>query len=361
MAINKVKTGYQVDFWFRGKRHRETYPNKQLALMADRERKLQIARGTLNIAKPERITLKEFAKGNYSEYASTHKRSFDRSDKTFINRFIEYFEDRLLSQISKRDIEEYVMHRLKDISISSVKRELVVLRNIFTKAIDWRIIKDNPVTKIRLPKYNDARIRFLTLEEKDKLLANCTDHLRPIVEVALHTGMRRGEILNLQWKDVDIENRIIHLMLTKNNERRDIPFNNRVTEILIGLKEQNQGEYVFQYKGQQCKDVKGSFGTALDKAGIKDFRFHDLRHTFASHLVMAGVDIVTVKELLGHKKLEMTMRYISLSPNVKKQAVGLLCDRFTANSDRRFLDTLGVGADSPKSVIDEKHDSSGIN
>lgn len=89
------------------------------------------------------------------------------------------------------------MSRLKNVSPSSVKRECGVLRNIFTKAVEWNIINKNPIERIKLPGYNDTRIRFLTLEEKDKLLNNCTEHLRLIVEVVLHTGMRKGEILNL--------------------------------------------------------------------------------------------------------------------------------------------------------------------
>ena len=137
--------------------------------------------------------------------------------------------------------------------------------------------------------------------------------------------MRKGEIFNLKWHDIDWNNGLIHLLRTKNNEKREIPFNETVRGILIRIKRNPESPYVFSsFKGKPFVDIKKSFHTALTKAGINDFRFHELRHTFASQLVMSGVDLLTVKELLGHKNIEMTLRYSHLSCNHKKQAVKAL-------------------------------------
>ena len=137
--------------------------------------------------------------------------------------------------------------------------------------------------------------------------------------------MRQGEILNLQWRDVDIKRDVIYLLNTKNGEKREIPINEQVKTALIRTRKHPESPYIFYKKdGSPIGDIKKSFFTALDKSGIKNFHFHDLRHTFASHLVMSGVDLNTVRELMGHKSLEMTLRYSHLSPNHKKRAVDVL-------------------------------------
>ncbi len=138
--------------------------------------------------------------------------------------------------------------------------------------------------------------------------------------------MRRSEIFNLKWEQVDLSHGFILLDVTKNGERREIPIN---TTLEYLFKEMMQcyvkSEYVFTGKtGKPLTDIKKGFHTALRKAGIHDFRFHDIRHTFASQLVMAGIDITSVKELLGHKSLTMTMRYSHLSPGHKRKAVHVL-------------------------------------
>ena len=151
---------------------------------------------------------------------------------------------------------------------------------------------------------------------------------------AMNSGMRKGEILSLRWENVDLKHGFILLDRTKNGERREIPINRTLCGKL--WKTYSKGAktrprrldvpWVF-YDPRHLKpyqDIKRSFYTALKKAGIRDFVFHDLRHTFASHLVMAGVDLTTVKELLGHKTLTMTLRYAHLAPSHKVKAVDLL-------------------------------------
>jgi integrase len=138
--------------------------------------------------------------------------------------------------------------------------------------------------------------------------------------------MRKGEILSLRWDNIDFKHGFILLDTTKNGERREIPINETLRGVLQGLTRRLDIPYVFfdNATGKPYQDVKRSFNTALRKAGIKDFHFHDLRHTFASHLVMAGVDITTISRLLGHKSLTMTLRYSHLAPEHMSKAVDIL-------------------------------------
>jgi integrase len=156
---------------------------------------------------------------------------------------------------------------------------------------------------------------------------------RSIHTSALNTGMRKGEILNLNWDNVDLKHGFILLSQTKNGERREIPINGTLRETLSELFRGTEERprrinvpYVFyDYPtGNRFQSIQKSFKSACNEAKIKDFRFHDLRHTFASHLVMAGVDLTTVRELLGHKTITMTLRYAHLAPSHKVKAVDLL-------------------------------------
>ncbi|MHB1697439.1 MAG: site-specific integrase [bacterium] len=158
------------------------------------------------------------------------------------------------------------------------------------------------------------------------MTSNCDVHLKPVVITALNTGMRRSEILYLTWDRVDLANRIILLDKTKNGERREIPINDTLFAALSVLIRNIKCDYVF-YNPATLKpfsDLKRVFGTALRKSHILDFRFHDLRHTFASMLVMKGVDLVAVKQLMGHKDIKMTLRYSHLSQAHIRNAVGVL-------------------------------------
>ncbi len=141
---------------------------------------------------------------------------------------------------------------------------------------------------------------------------------------ALNTGMRKGEILSLKWSNVDFKNGVIVVEGTKNGEIRKIPMNQKLTQALQNDKKVSKGEYVFSENGKPYQDLKTGWWSALKKAKIEGFRFHDLRHTFGSRLGMAGVDIRTIQELTDHKDIKMTMRYSHPTPEHKKNAVKML-------------------------------------
>lgn len=209
-----------------------------------------------------------------------------------------------------------------------------------------------------------GRIRFLTVEEAKALLEAATPHLRPIIIMALETGMRRGEILRLTWDDVDKKNGSIYIAETKNGEPRHVPMSNRLRATLDALPRSIQSRHIFTESikktpksrdrkrplnqpigkgGKPFRYVDTSFESACAKAGITGFRFHDLRHTAASHMAMAGVPLKTIGEILGHKTAAMTERYSHLTPEHKKQAVELLPDwEANGSSDKSVTNEEGV-------------------
>ena len=220
---------------------------------------------------------------------------------------------------------------------SSCNKVLNVLKHTFTKAVEWEMVEEDVLKRVRKVKLlidDGKRLRYLSKEECLKLIDSCDSHLKPIVITALNTGMRRGEILSLRWNNVDLRHGFILLDRTKNGERREIPINETLRHTLEGLTRRLDVSYVFYdpATGKPYQGIKRSFATACRRAGIKDFHFHDLRHTFASHLVMAGVDITTIKELLGHKTLTMTLRYAHLAPSHKVKAVEILENAISGKS-----------------------------
>ena len=190
------------------------------------------------------------------------------------------------------------------------------------------MMERNPFEKGKslMLKLNNQRTRYLTEDEIPKLLGECktTKHLHHIVVCALNTGMRRGEILNLKWNQV--RNGFIYLEKTKTKTRREIPVNDEFAQVLKEIRKEQglTSEYVFTYARRTIGKVDRAFHGALRRAGIENFTFHDLRHTFASHLIMRGASLKEVQELLGHKTVTMTLRYAHLAEENKKKAVGLL-------------------------------------
>jgi integrase len=209
--------------------------------------------------------------------------------------------------------------------------------------------------RVKLPKEENRRARFLSVAEFQRLIGAAEPHLKPVLIFALNTGCRKGEILGLTWDRVDLKHGFIHLDKTKAGEPRQIPINATLRETLAGLVRRVDSPLVFYNPKPLDKpktedpaavtktkraalgrwhDLKRSFATACRKAKLQDFRFHDLRHTFASQLVMAGVDLTTVSRLLGHASLTMTLRYSHLAPDHLKGAVDVLAK----------LQAVGAGA-----------------
>ena len=265
---------------------------------------------------------------HYLKWAKKQK-SF-RCKKGFVGQLVKSFGNCPLRRFTKMIVEEYQTKILNGGNApATANRHIATLKHMFTKAVDWEMVEEEVLKKIRgvkLEREDNKRLRYLSKEECQSLISNCTGHLNAIVITALNTGMRKEEILSLQWdSNVDLKHGFILLNKTKSGKRREIPINQTLSEALQGIVRHLHSKYVFVDKeGKRFKDVKRSFKTALRRTGIKDFKFHDCRHTFASHLIMAGVDLTTVKDLLGNNNITMTLRYAHLAPGHKIKAMEIL-------------------------------------
>lgn len=210
----------------------------------------------------------------------------------------------------------------KERSPATVKRYLMVLSHLFTIATkEWGWVESNPVTNVMKPKEPKGRVRYLKEDERDRLLEACAEsrspHLYPAVVIALWTGMRRGEILGLRWEDVDFERSRVTLHDTKNADRRVVPMVGPALDALMKHRTLRSGprDLVFpaQSDPRQPADIRNAWESAVKRAELENFRFHDLRHTAASYLAMSGASLAEIAEVLGHKTLSMVKRYAHLS------------------------------------------------
>jgi len=188
------------------------------------------------------------------------------------------------------------------------------------------------LSKVKTLTVDNSKVRYLSKDEEARLRENLhtsdTDFLEVIVILALNTGMRKGELLSLDWNHVNFDNKIltVDFQNAKSGNTRHLPLNTQAFNALKQWQQETDGiGFVFKDKNNaQLKDFPYIWGALLDEAQITNFRFHDLRHHFASKLVMASVDLNTVRELLGHSDLKMTLRYAHLAPEHKAAAVNLI-------------------------------------
>ena len=252
-----------------------------------------------------------------------------------------------MKEFNQQKVERFLAERMeeKHLSPATRNRHLAHLSSMLNKGKEWGLVTDNPAQGIKPLRENGARTRFLDKEEIQLLLNASSKEFRPILISALHTGMRKGEILKLIWPDVDFKNRIITVQDSKSGKKRMIPMDNTLYESLRTLPTRFKRGYVFPSpvkEGQPRFGVQRQFGSAVKKAEIENIRFHDLRHTFASHLIMAGVDVMTVKELLGHASLTMTMRYTHLAPDHRMRAIKTLDSAYQTDTKTDTVENSGV-------------------
>jgi integrase len=278
-------------------------------------------------------------------YQAEHARKKARCHASFIRSLLLFFGRFTLAEITPKLIVQYKAKRYADgVGPGSINRELGVMRHAFNLAIkEWEWCRDNPVRRISMEKER-ARDRWLTLVEEARLYGAMPAWLKDIVCVALHTGLRRGEILALSWEAVDLFRRTVTVLHSKNGEPRTIPMNQTVVDL---LKEHSKvrplkGNYVFYGETPRQAAAWGlerAFRRAVREAGIENLRFHDLRHTFATRLVQAGVDLYKVQRLLGHKSPDMTQRYAHHSTESLREGVEILDQNI--KKDETFRTILG--------------------
>ena len=324
----KGRKVYYIDYRVKGVRKRERVGfGKREAQEALESRLTDIRRQKFDGIFPEpSYTLEDICE-QYLKFSKTTKspRSYERDKGVIHHHLIAFFGRTSLNEITPQEVEDYRSKRsAKEIAPGTINKEVQVLKHIVGKAVEWGKIRTNHIANVKPLKTPPGRVRYLRLEQIPELIKACPGWLCPIVLIDMNTGLRRGEILGLQKRNIDKRNRLIILEITKNNERKIIPMNDIVFEVINGLPTRIDTPYLFvDEKGKPLSPDKVSmaFKRASQKAGIEDFTLHDLRHHFASYLTMSGQNQRTVQELLGHKDPKMTMRYSHLSPEHLKDAV----------------------------------------
>ena len=319
-------------------------------------------------AKKEHLLAKSLQLGTYLEekyYPYLISRNPKTAKKTYQhirNRF-EFLLEKHLSEIKAWDVQKWVNERRKKgRAPSTINYAVNSLKGALSRAVEWGLIESHDLKSVKAIKEDNTRIRYLSPEEEKLLLkvinerdqklrdkrvsANkhrekrgnelhpsfdglrFVDYVEPIIITAMYTGLRRGELFALKWEDISFANRYLTVRATtaKSKKSRTVPLNDTVFSFLSDWRKQNPNAVHVFISGEDkpLTDIKKPWLRLVELAGLVNFNFHDLRHHFASKLVMAGVDLNTVRELLGHSDLKMTLRYAHLAPEHKAAAVNLI-------------------------------------
>jgi integrase len=317
-------------------------------------------------AKKAQSTLDRFYSKMYLPWAEANLKGHKEATRTVYADF-SHLLDHNLSAITQWDLQKWAAEmQKKGLKNTTLNRRIATLKGVLSKAKEWGIIDSSPLAGMKALKTDNApKVLYLSDEEKKRLYSalrtrqesqrsarerhnswsarrgmdfkpslsdTYTDYLMPLVLVAINTGMRRGELFDLKWSDVDLAKKLITVRgeTTKSGHSRHIPLTDEAKSCLDRWKTTNStAELAFPspVNGRRLNNINSSWAGLIKLAKIKNFRFHDLRHHFASALVMKGVDLNTVRELLGHRDLKTTLCYAHLAPEHKAAAISLLNSR----------------------------------
>ena len=334
-----------TEFYYNGVRHKKSLGMGISKTVAkEREAKYrQEAREGKHHVKARRIRFEKF-KEKYLDHARTNKKpSSAKRNEVSIGQLMPYFKGKLIGSIHPFQVEQYKKARRDGgASPATVNRDVACLRNMMNKAVDWGYLQVNPIAKVKLLTEDNEVMWVLSPEEEVRLLEECAKvrqrkgakYLRDLVEFALYSGMREGEIFGLRRVNVHIEENYLMATDTKTHQDRPVPINETMREILQRRMGNPGSDFVFcNHNGDRLSHLSRGFKTARKEAGlirweVKDgktvevrFRFHDLRHTFGSRLGMNSVDLKSIMEIMGHKTAKVAMRYQHPSPSHKLEAV----------------------------------------
>jgi integrase len=320
---NKEKGVWWYDFQINGRRYKGSIKgaaNRKQAEKYEAEKKLEVFEG--RYGKPSHtITFEDFVKNVYLKWARQHKRSY-KWDEFQAGILCPHFKGKLLREITSADIEDYKLTRREQTTRrgtqragSSVNRERALLSVIFTLAVTHGYCETNPCKNVKRFKEDGRRERVLSRDEEVRLIEVLSvkqPDLLPIAIIALGTGMRRGEMIGLEWKDIDFEKGLIYLRAgkTKSGKARVTPMNADVRAALLELHGENRGGQLFPFNPDS---ISYRFSTLCDQLGMPDVTLHTLRHTFDTRLIERNVNPFVVKELMGHATLAQTNHYSHIS------------------------------------------------
>jgi integrase len=283
---------------------------------------------------PPAVTFAEAAERYLQLKADEGKRSLRDDARVVRQQLLPFFgATTLLQDVSKERVSAFRERRIKEVSVYTTRNELSILRHLLRLAReDWGYLDTVPA--VRLPKAPEGRLRFLDGPEIARFVHVCgrsrNRHLMALVTLAINTGMRRGEIMGLTWERVYLDpegggvNARIVLHRTKSGKPRGVPLNTAAIAALASIEPdaaKREGRVFKRRDGSDQASMRKAFDTAVKRADLHNFRFHDLRHTFGSHMSMRGRPLKEIQECLGHSTIEMTMRYSHLSPAHLRTAV----------------------------------------
>ena len=346
------KTVYYIDYYIKDpktgkrkrKRERVGYRKKE-AEQAIQSRQTDIRRAKFDGILPEPTCTLEDIKDDYlrRHLSSKSEGTRIRNKDIIEDHLIPAFGRTSLNQIMPEMVEEYRAGRLREPKAhATINKEVQVLKHVVKKAAEWGKVRTNVIADVKPLKVQNDRVQYLDHEQVPRVLEQCQKQLDGklwhIVMIGMFTGMRRGEILSLQCRQIDKKNRLLRVDKTKNGNRKDIPMSDELFGVIQGLPRQVDTPYLFaEEDGGPLNGPKVSmaFKRACKKAGIEDFTLHDLRHHFGSWLSMKGHSTRTVQELLGHKTPAMTARYSHLSDQHLTEAVHSLDGLFDVKVESR--------------------------
>jgi len=335
MGLFKRGSVWWMSYTFQGKQIRrsaETENRKSAQRFLDKVKGEIAERKWFEKLPGEDRTFKEMMEKYMTEHSARNKATMSHiRDKNLRDHLVETFGDLTLAEITPSLFSEYKTKRRDEgAAPQTINNEISLMSHAFNLAIkEWEWVKENPVKKVSKEKVNNLIERWLTLEEEKKLLASSPRWLQEIILFAVNTGLRQGEILDLRWSEVDPARKTITILEQKNQGKDTLPLNESALGVLEERSKDHHGETEYVFHTRKCTrisppNLRKSFLSATEKSGVKNLRFHDLRHTFATRLIQAGVDIYTVQELGRWKNISMVMRYAHHYPESLRSGVEVL-------------------------------------
>jgi integrase len=309
-----------------GRRHRQkAAPSYDIAKLVYRDKMNAIAKGEVLGVREEGLLLRDYVDKHYWPAVKAKLApAWATRSRGILDALITTFGNRRLSGLRQDEVEGWYAKRLEAVSATTANKELARLKHLFGRAIEWRFVKTSPVAKVGKAKEPDGRVRYLTADERQALLDGANDRLKLYIEVALQTGARRAELMRLRWADVDMKTRIVTFRKTKNGRDRSVPMTDALYATLQALPRPLNASAPVLPVYDDPHVLTRSFARLIERVGLKDLSFHDLRHDVASTLTMSGVSQRAVMEILGHRDPRMTIRYQHLEPGHLRAAMQAL-------------------------------------
>lgn len=311
MSVYKRGNVWWVRFEFAGEQIRRSSKSRDKRAAQRLERELREECARVYRGGKQRRTFDELIERFLAEHLPTVKPSSQRRYLMSLKALVPYFEGKYLDDIGRKEISDFISARSKQVSGSSVRRDLACLSVAFNRGIGWDYMDMNPVnaTSKRHIKENAPRTRYLSKEEYARLLANAGDYLRPLIVFAVETGLRLEEQLSLEWNQVRRDRNELHIPVTKSGTPRTIPLTPGALEILEATTRYLHSNFVFVKRdGTRYGKLTRGLAGAAKRSGIKDLRWHDLRRTCGSWMLQDGTSMEVVSKWLGHGSIVVTER-----------------------------------------------------